>query len=84
MEKIVYNKTKDRQINRLGISEKTEPKLWEEVKMARAKIVDILSIFNDPLANLVINSESLDDVTTLDIAKALREVTLRQVTLYLY
>jgi elongation factor G len=78
MEKVIYDRSKDKQITRVGITEKSDPILWEEVKRTRTQLVDILSTFDDVLADLVISSESFDAVTTADIIKAVHQVTLKQ------
>lgn len=79
MEKIMFNKTDNKHVQRIEITEKSEPLLFEETKGARSRLIDVLSSYDDSLANLIINSESLDSVTIVDVVKALRQVTLSQV-----
>ncbi|RZC34417.1 ribosome-releasing factor 2, mitochondrial, partial [Asbolus verrucosus] len=78
MEKIIYDKSKEKQISHVELSEKSDPKSWNEAKLARTRVVDTLSVFDDTLANLIISSESFDAITTRDIMTAVRQVTLKQ------
>ncbi|XP_044264059.1 ribosome-releasing factor 2, mitochondrial [Tribolium madens] len=77
LEKIMYNRNNDKLMNRVEITKKSDPELWEDARRLRSHLVDVLSTFDDSLANLVISSESFD-ITTVDIIKALRSVTLKQ------
>ncbi|EFA06892.2 ribosome-releasing factor 2, mitochondrial [Tribolium castaneum] len=77
LEKITYDRSNDKLMSRVEITKKSDPELWEDARRLRSHLVDVLSTFDDSLANLVISSESFD-ITTVDIIKALRSVTLKQ------
>lgn len=76
MEKIYFTKEA---VNILKLSEKDDPENWEQASIARAKLIDTLTEYDDILANLVLSLESFDLVNTVDIVKALKRVTLNQV-----
>lgn len=73
MEKILPNEIAQ------PLCETKDPQIWNDAKEARGFVIDKLTDFNDTLANIVINSDSLDNISTADIQKALRQVTLEQV-----
>lgn len=79
----MYDKNNDKVMTRLELTKKSDPELWEDARRSRSHLVDVLSTFDDTLANLIISSESFD-ITTVDIIKALREVTLKQVKKLIY
>lgn len=79
LELLNYGTSRDRLVNKTPLTEEKYPKYWNGAKNARAKLVDKLTEFDDELANNVIKLNSLDDIPTTDIIKALRNVTKKQV-----
>ena len=53
--------------------------MYERAKEERVKLIDLLSGFDDELANIIIEAESMDNVRNEDVLNALRNVTLSQV-----
>lgn len=82
LEKYQYSTDAKNVFTKSPLTEKSDGALWEGAKLERSKLIDALSGLDDYLANVVISSESLDDIKTVDVAKALRNVTLEQVNNY--
>lgn len=76
MEKLLYSNLKHEKI---PLTEKEDLKLWNEAMLLRSKVVDKISEYNEVLAEKIINEESMDNIKTTDIVKALREETFNQV-----
>lgn len=64
---------------KIPLTEKEDLKLWNEAMLLRSKVVDKISEYNEVLAEKIINEESMDNIKTTDIVKALREETFNQV-----
>lgn len=64
---------------RTSLTEKNDGETWEIAMTARTKLIDKISEYNDELANTVISENSLENIATSDIVKALKEVTAQQV-----
>lgn len=71
--------TNDGKVEQSVLTEKTDGSAWEIAMKARSKLIDRLSEFNDDLANTIISADSLENVETADVAKALRQVTIQHV-----
>lgn len=69
----------DGKIQESILTEKNDGSAWEIAMKARSNLIDKLSEFNDDLANTIINKDSLENVETTVVAKALRQVTMQQV-----
>lgn len=80
LELIQYGGSKDKNVSKVELTEKTHPKLFEEASQARVRVIERLSDCNDELANKVISSESFDGISTIDIVKALQKVTQERVS----
>ncbi|CAG9761363.1 unnamed protein product [Ceutorhynchus assimilis] len=78
LELIQYH---NKDITKVQLSEKEYPMLFDEAQKARLKVIEQLTDYNDELANTVINSESFDNISSLDIIKALQKVTLDKVAI---
>lgn len=83
MEMLNYGTATEKQVKKTPLTEDHYPKYWTEAKNARVTLIDKLTNYCDDLANIVISSESLENIATVDIVKALSLVTLNQVQLYL-
>lgn len=69
----------DGKIHQSILTEKDDGTAWEIAMKARTNLIDKLTEYSDNLANTVISANSLENVQTADVAKALREVTLQHV-----
>ncbi|KAJ8945751.1 hypothetical protein NQ318_012073 [Aromia moschata] len=78
MEMLNFGKAKDKQVQRTRLTEDKFPKHWTEAALARSELIDKLTEHNDELANTVITSESLENIATDDIVRALNAVTHSQ------
>lgn len=65
----------EKSVKQIELNEKNHPKIWESAKQNRIELIDKLTSFNDELADIVISSDTLDGIKTVDVIKALREVT---------
>lgn len=77
MELLNYDKEKN--ISKLQLTEANYPKYWEKASSLRSEVIDKLTNHDDDLADLVIKSESLDSISTVDVVNTLRRVTNKQV-----
>lgn len=77
MEMLNYDKEKS--INTTQLTEEKHPGYWQEAASMRCNLIDKLTSYDDELANIVINSESLDNIATIDIVNALKQVTKKHV-----
>ncbi|XP_045461171.1 ribosome-releasing factor 2, mitochondrial [Harmonia axyridis] len=75
MEKLLFPNLK---LVRSPLLEADDPKLWNDAMSCRSHIVDKLSEYNEKLAEKVIIEETIDNIKTTDIVKALEEETLNQ------
>lgn len=82
MELLNYGTVNDKQVKKTSLTEDQYPKYWTEAKKARVTLIDKLTDYCDDLADLVISSESLENIATDNIVKALTAVTNNQVQLY--
>lgn len=82
MEMLNYDKEKS--INTTHLTEEKHPEFWEKAASLRSDLIDKLTSHDDELANIVINSESLDNIATVDIVKALKHVTENHVCIKIY
>ncbi|XP_050296750.1 ribosome-releasing factor 2, mitochondrial [Anthonomus grandis grandis] len=74
-ELISYGSTTNKNISRTQLSKKEHPELFDKAQKARIKVIEQLSDFDDELANKVISLESFDSISTIEVVKALRNVT---------
>lgn len=81
MELLKYGMSTENKISSELLSETNHAGYWNDAKYQRAKLIDQLTDYNDTFADLVISSDSLDSISSVDIIKALREATLKQVNL---
>lgn len=79
MELLKYDKAKS--INKIDLTEEKYPEYWDKAASMRSSLIDKLTSYDDELANTVINSESLDNISTVDIVKALKQVTEKHVSI---
>lgn len=77
MELLSYNK--ENSVIKTQLTEQQHSKYWEKASCLRSEIIDKLTSYDDELANLVIKSESLEKIATVDVVNALRRVTQKQV-----
>lgn len=80
LEMLQYGVDEKKSVKQVQLTEKDNSKLWKEAKQGRLELIDKLTSYNDDLAEKVIASGSLDDIKSVDVIKALREVTLAQVS----
>lgn len=83
LEKYIYSADTKNILTKSPLSEQVDGALWEDAKLERTKLIDTVSGLDDTLADVVISSESLEDVRTVDVVKALRNITLEQVIHFL-
>lgn len=83
MEMLSYGAANEKQVKRIPLTEDQYSKYWIEAKNARMALIDKLTDYCDDLADIVISSESLENVATVDIVKALSSVTRNQVQSFL-
>lgn len=77
MELLNYDKEKS--ITKAQLTEEKHPEYWEKASSMRSELIDTLTSHNDDLANIVINSESLDNIATVDVVNAIQQVTKNHV-----
>ncbi|KAF5293265.1 hypothetical protein FQR65_LT11005 [Abscondita terminalis] len=75
LEKIIPSKNN---LVKVLLTEKGDLKTWTAAKRARDLLIDRLTEFNDDFANIVINNDSLENVSAVDIIKVLRKLTIDQ------
>lgn len=57
---------------------------WAEASKKRADLIDRMADLDEKLANLIIERESLDHVSSEEMNGALRRITLARVSLYVF
>lgn len=77
LEKIIWDAKGNTE--RVRLTENSDGETWEIAMTARTNLIDKTCEYNDELANTVISENSLDNISTEDIVKALKEVTTQQV-----
>lgn len=80
----MLNYDKEKSINTTQLTDEKHPEYWEKSVSLRSDLIDKLTSHDDELANIVINSESLDNIATVDIVKALKNVTEKHVRIKIY
>ncbi|XP_018570990.1 ribosome-releasing factor 2, mitochondrial [Anoplophora glabripennis] len=78
MELLNYGAVNEKQVTKTPLTEDQCPKYWSEAKNARMILIDKLTDHCDELADTVISSESLENIATVDIVKALNAITYNQ------
>ncbi|XP_025159248.1 ribosome-releasing factor 2, mitochondrial isoform X1 [Harpegnathos saltator] len=77
MEKLMFDeKCQGMNMTRRKITENDDGKLWEIASEKRRALTDKLSGLDDKLADIIIEQESLEDVTAQALAESLRNVTI--------
>lgn len=66
-------------LNKINLCDCDDREMYERAREERVKLIDLLSGFDDGLANTIIETESLDNVRNEDVLGALRNVTRSQV-----
>lgn len=82
MELLNYDREKS--ITKTQLTEENYPVYWDKAASMRSDLIDKLSNHDDELANIVINSESLDNIATVDVVNALKQVTKKHVCIKHY
>ncbi|CAH1117493.1 unnamed protein product [Phaedon cochleariae] len=78
LELLKYGTVKEKLVTKIPLNEQNHPKYWNDAKLIRSQIIDKLTDYDDELANTVIESESLEEITTKDIVRSIRTVTLQK------
>lgn len=66
-------------LKRYKLSEKEDNFLWEKAKGCRVALIDKLSDIDNHLAELIINKESMDDISAETLVMSLKKATLCRV-----
>lgn len=84
LEKLIWDSSSQNNFTRVPITAENDNLLWEETMKSRQDLIDRITTYDDDLANIVISSESLDNVKTQEVTKALRKITAEQVNYSLH
>lgn len=77
MELLNYDTGKS--VTKTSLSQETHPEYWEKATSMRVELIDKLTGYDDELADLVIKSDSLENISTVDVVKSLQTVTKKHV-----
>ncbi|KAJ8925928.1 hypothetical protein NQ315_009780 [Exocentrus adspersus] len=78
MELLNYGNDNDKRVEKTFLTEDKYPEYWTQANIARMTLIDKLTNHCDELANTVISLESLENVSSVDVVKALSRVTHSQ------
>ncbi|XP_011504671.1 PREDICTED: ribosome-releasing factor 2, mitochondrial [Ceratosolen solmsi marchali] len=77
LEKYVFDsKTQGKTITKLHLSENQNPDLLQKALEKRRNLIDKLSDFDNNLANIIIEQESLDNISSQILVDSLRKATI--------
>lgn len=77
MELLNYDQQKS--VTKTQLTEGENPTFWKTALLFRSKLIDNLTSHDDDLADLVIKSDSLDNIATADVVRSLQKVTEKEV-----
>ncbi|KAG7202618.1 hypothetical protein KM043_009803 [Ampulex compressa] len=78
LEKLIFDTAhRGYNVTRSQLSESTDSDLWRIANEKRRILIDKLSALDDKIADLIIEQESLDKVSSSALAESLRRVTIR-------
>lgn len=80
----LLNFDKEKSIKRTVLSQEKHPEYWEKAYSMRIKLIDTLTGHDDELADLVIKTESLENINTVDVVTALQNVTRKHVSINIF
>lgn len=81
LEKLVWNQSnKGKTYSRERLQKEIDADLYEKMYLKRMEIVDSLTEYDDALADMVIQSGSLEKVSTASIVQSIHNVTLNRVS----
>ncbi|CAH0550107.1 unnamed protein product [Brassicogethes aeneus] len=75
---VTYGKD-GKQLERAELTERSDLEIWTRAMEARRNIIDTISGYNDELAEIVIENDSLDKISTDDVTTGIRKATLSNV-----
>lgn len=79
LELYQYGTSRTKEVSIVELNEQTHPQLFADAQQARVKLIEQLTEYDDELANTLIESESFETVSSLEIIKALQKVTQNRV-----
>lgn len=75
----LLNFDKEKSIKKTSLSQNKHPEYWEKAYSMRAQLIDKLTSHDDELADIVIKTESLENISTVDVVTALQNATRKHV-----